>query len=87
MIQDEITFCQVCGCRLLTAVMHAAGDAGVPYCRCCADDDGAPRTRSQLVERLMKAAIDEDGLGYFEALAWAETEVTGTLGRPTPVKS
>lgn len=75
--------CQICGYPLAKAVLRAGGDASTPYCRCCAHEDGSPRCRSELIERLMEEAMAEDGLDYFEAIAWATQEVASMSPGPT----
>lgn len=79
----EVMACRICGYPLAKAVLHAGGRAETPYCWCCAHEDGTPRCRSELIERLMSEAMREDGLDYFEALDWA----TGQVASMSPGRS
>jgi uncharacterized protein YdiU (UPF0061 family) len=83
MVSRRIMTCQMCGYPLAKAVLRAGGGADTPYCRCCAHEDGTARCRSELIECLMNEAMGEDGVDYFEALAWATAEVASMSPGPS----
>ena len=83
MVSTHILTCRMCGYPLARAVRGAGDGADAAYCRCCAHEDGTPRSRSELIECLMNDAMSEDGVDYFEALAWATGEVEGMSPGPS----
>jgi hypothetical protein len=76
------TTCRCCGKPLARPAQHSGGRTTTPYCWCCAEQDGTPRSRGELIERLLNEAMNEDGLDYFEAKAWATAEVANLSPGP-----